>query len=299
MNYEEFKKVLLEELQKIYQGIADVTICEVIKNNGTGYDGLHVIFKDAPHQTNPIIEVKGYYEDYCGEKKNIQECVSEILNTIKQCPLPEQMEYFVSKIIDWEFAKQRVYPILLLTEKNQTLLETLVSTPYMDMSIAYILRDDTVEQWKSCVKINKHMLEEYGISREQLHQQAMDNMNKDGYQFLDMKTMITNLFGEMGKEIELDNRIEMVVLTNKTQFYGAAGLLNEQLLKEFAGDRDYFILPSSLHECIFVPVVNKSDKEQFDEMVKSVNQENVSKEEWLSQHCYFYDAKENKIKMDV
>jgi len=134
----------------------------------------------------------------------------------------------------------------------------------------------------------------------------MENLEKDGYEFQDIRTVICKIHrsnnennveksdGIKGEDI-LDDR--MYILTNAVQTYGAAGILNKKLIKEFAGSRDFFILPSSIHETIFVRVSNLSEKEMFDSMVREVNETQVDAEERLSDHCYYYDGQTGEIRM--
>ena len=140
------------------------------------------------------------------------------------------------------------------------------------------------------------MQEYYGVSKEQLHYYALENIKKDGYEFRDMKEILKKLPFALEVE-EKPEEMGMHVLTNASELYGAAGILDSDLLKQFAGNRDFYILPSSLHEWIFVPAVDMDEKEVLDKMVKEVNAEVVDAEERLSDHCYYYDAKENEIRM--
>ena len=89
----------------------------------------------------------------------------------------------------------------------------------------------------------------------------------------------------------------MYILTNRDKSYGAAGILNRELLKEFAEGRDFIILPSSVHESLFVPVDGETDQSVFDEMVREVNRNEVSVEEQLADHSYYYDAQAGEIRM--
>ncbi len=89
----------------------------------------------------------------------------------------------------------------------------------------------------------------------------------------------------------------MYILTNAAKTYGAAGILNKRLVQEFAGGQDFFILPSSIHETIFVRAHDLSEKEAFDSMVAEVNEEQVDAEERLSDHCYYYDGRTGEIRM--
>ncbi|MDD3416093.1 MAG: DUF5688 family protein [Lachnospiraceae bacterium] len=297
MNYEEFKMKVLEGLQEFYKDEAEIEICEVIKNNGKSYDGIRIKRKKFQCQTIPIIEMDSFYRDYCNGENDIARSVKEIVEKRNSHVCPEEMEQFASKITDWEYVKENVYPALLSTKENQQLLENLVSVPLLDLSVIYIIRDDLSEGCRSSAKITKKMLEYCGVSKEQLHSHAIENLNKDGYEFQDIKALLKGLYYEAENEEEMETGMEMFVLTNASKVYGAAGILSKQLLKNFAGNRDFFILPSSVHEWIFVPAVDKVAKQTFDNMVKEVNSEQVDVEERLSDHCYYYDAKENEVRM--
>ena len=86
------------------------------------------------------------------------------------------------------------------------------------------------------------------------------------------------------------------MLTNRTGRYGAAGILDQETVRKFAGGRRYHILPSSLHETIFIPA-ERGKKEELDRMVREINEAQVEKEERLSDHSYFYDGEKDEIRM--
>ena len=55
------------------------------------------------------------------------------------------------------------------------------------------------------------------------------------------------------------------------------------------------IIPSSIHECILVPLEEGISETYLNYMVSEVNKNNVPIEEILSDHIYIYNAAENKI----
>lgn len=297
MDYQEFKIAVLEELQRYYQENEKAEICEVLKNNGKSYEGLRITLKTDFRKPVPMIDLSGYYKKYKKGERDIVGCVEEIMEERKHHSCPPWLEQFAGKIVDWEYVKENVYPILLSAKENWKILRNLASMPLLDLSIIYIIRNDVSGECRSSAKITKLMLDYYGVSKEQLHQQALENLKKDGYEFQDMKNMLKSLPFVVEKEKEPEESIEMYILTNASGFYGAAGILDKNLLKQFAGSQDYYILPSSLHEWIFVPAVDIDAKEVLDLMVGEVNAEVVDAEDRLSDHCYYYDAKENEIRM--
>jgi len=53
---------------------------------------------------------------------------------------------------------------------------------------------------------------------------------------------------------------------------------------------DFYLLPSSIHELILVPVGEDRDREHLEEMVKEINQTQVAMEEILSDTVYNYES---------
>ena len=297
MDYEEFKGKIQEELKDFLGKDAEVEIVRMRRNNGMVYDGIHVKLKDAVHNVTPVIGLASLYETYGRGVMNMADCVEAVCRELKRNEASQDMVQFAENLMDWNFVKGSVYPILLSTEENKELLEELVSTPMLDLSVVYIIRKEIPGRGSGSVKVNRQMLESYGISVEKLHSQAMKNLQKDGYEFQNMNVFIKRMIHM--DEIENLPPSEMYILTNQTKAYGAAGILNKKLVREFAGSRNFFILPSSIHETIFIPAVDKHDKGPFDAMVKEVNETQVSEEERLSDHSYYYDSEMDEIRMCV
>ena len=309
MTYEEFKDGLLKGLQELYGKDMEVDICRVDHNNGQSYDGVKIMPKEMEHCVTvaPVISIEGFYESYKDGSMKIEECIEEIRGVLEKHEMPDAVLQFVGRLSDWESVKEHIYPILLSTKENEEMLEELVSVPMLDLTVAYIIRVEAAEGGqKGCIKVKKRMLEQYGIEVMQLHGQAMENLEKDGYEFQDMEVFVQKMLGresdagEIGWE-DVRNALEdrMYVLTNAAKTYGAAGILNKKLVQEFAGKQDFFILPSSIHETIFVRANHLSEKEVFDSMVAEVNETQVDVEERLSDHCYYYNGQTGKIRMYV
>lgn len=89
----------------------------------------------------------------------------------------------------------------------------------------------------------------------------------------------------------------MYVVSNEQKMHGATSIINPVLMDQIAeqvGD-NYFILPSSLHECLVVPREAGMDYKELEAMVKEVNATQVSVEDRLSDHVYAYDAVHHEI----
>ena len=298
MKFDEFKKRIVEGLQEIYGDDAEIETGVTLRNNGSKYNGIRIFLKGTGNRISPTFELDRLYRSFEDGTLNIRDCVWEIYHNRAALSSDGEVEEFAENISDWESIRGDIYPILLSTEVNSELLEKLVSTPMLDLSVVYIIRRETFGKDIMSIKITKELMISYEITPEQIHRQAMINMKKDGYEFLDMESLITEMAGVKGTiEKEIDSKPEMYILTNAARSYGAAGILNKELLQEFAGGRNFIILPSSVHEILFVPVTDESDQELFDKMVREVNRNEVSVEERLADHSYYYDSRAGEIRI--
>jgi replication initiation and membrane attachment protein DnaB len=160
------------------------------------------------------------------------------------------------------------------------------------------------------VKLVNKLFDGFGVSIDEMYEIALENtMRLFPVSIRYMNEIILSMLkSEMGETEDLQllkdlaiptgEEPRMYVLSNTTGINGATTLLYSNVLKEFAdkAGRDLFILPSSLHEIILVPIVSRDFKvEDLRSMVNEVNQNNVPIEDILSNSVYQYNRKENSI----
>ena len=85
---------------------------------------------------------------------------------------------------------------------------------------------------------------------------------------------------------------EVLPMIRKTGGYMTASLL-EQAAEKLGGD--FYILPSSVHECILVPAGRTVSSEILKEMVTDINHTQVEPQEVLANQVYLYSRLLNKI----
>ena len=56
-----------------------------------------------------------------------------------------------------------------------------------------------------------------------------------------------------------------------------------------------YIIPSSIHELLLLPVEDDKDSEEIKGMIREINDTQVQPEEILSYSLYYYNRKERKI----
>lgn len=90
--------------------------------------------------------------------------------------------------------------------------------------------------------------------------------------------------------------VPMHVMTNRAVRYGSSVMLHKGYFRELA-DRigsDLYILPSSIHEVIAVPVTT-ADSDELRNMVADVNRSEVLPEEVLGCNVYLYSREDDEL----
>lgn len=180
-------------------------------------------------------------------------------------------------------------------EKNQELLGQVPHERYLDLAIVFFYMEDEGEcRQKVCLFDNQQM-EQYGIAPGQLRQWAMVNTPR-------MLPVSFHSMEDVLREFHLWEQVggpalPMYVLTNVKMFLGAACIFYPEVLGSIgkAVQMDFYILPSSIHECIILPAIGGYSREELEEIVRQVNEAQVPEQEILSDHVYFYDKSRGKM----
>lgn len=296
MDYDEFKEEVLKELRETHGDGMEITLLKVKKNNGADYEGVSFRVKEAGDgiTASAIFRIALLYDEYVEGEMDIAACAEALWEAHEKSKDLEGLQQFVEGIPSWEITRRNVYPALLSMEKNVDLLPKLVVFPILDLAVIFVIRGKVASDGDSIVKVTTEMLEDYGVSRQELYDAAMENLKNDGYHFQNMDDVVREI--SLLDDAEKPMGTGMYILSNSSKLYGAAGILDRELVNEFARGRDMYILPSSVHETIFVSI-EKYCPEELDQMVAEINELEVAEEERLVDHCYFYDGKTGEIRM--
>ena len=299
MRYQEFVDSILEGLREYYQDDAVISVNTVLCNNNGYRDALHIRDTEGDIKICPSIYLDTLYQEFEEGSHDIGYYIDTVIQIRKDCEPNNDIKDSVKKLMDWNSIKDRVYPVLVSQEANDQFLEHYVYTPFLDLAVIFEVRVSEDEYGTASSKVNHTMLNIYGISKTELHQQALENMKKDGYSMGDLMYQMLGFFGD-GTDDEEDLELEagkMYILSNKSKRHGAACLLYEDFLKEKFGNRTAFIIPSSIHETLFIPVIDGMTAEELNQMICQVNEAELRACERLSNHCYLWDGIEQKVKM--
>lgn len=292
MTYSKFKKELRDRVQKEMGDGYRVEIVPDIQNNGINHEAICIHGKSASGVENsPMIHIEELYEIYC--KYRSFDYPLSAVKDMYQRYAGVDLGGIVADANNWTAIKDFVYPALLSTHWNESLLESLISDQILDLAIIYIIRSG-----KQAIKVTKELAKRWGVSQYKIHEQAMENLNNADYVIADMQISLLSYLGD-GKWQQAD-RLEpnrMYVLTNENDFYGAGELLKEGLLRRLAEGRNMFIFPTSIHEVVLLLDDGKMMRSRMHDMHRFVNFSAVETIERLSEFPYYYDAEKDEIRV--
>lgn len=311
MSFEAFANEVVNRMKARLGDNYNVSIHRTIKNNSTVQPQL--VIEETGKKSSPAIYLKDQYQLYdqnpCSEQmERVMDNISRLFGEQKETL--DELEQWGNRLTDYRNVKEKVVFRLVNTEDNQEMLRTVPHIPYLDLSIVfYIYLSQSEDGIMSAVITNRHM-EFWGVTAEDLYQAAKINTpEKMPVRFCSMLDVFAEMVGiskeELTDEMEEDmlqiqgneNSPRLYLLSNDTGTNGAAALLYPGMLRTCAETlkKDLYILPSSVHEVLLVPHEEKVKAAELAEMIQCVNREDVPREDWLSDHAYFYNREDDRL----
>ena len=310
MEYKDFVEQVKEQIQDFLpEKFADATISvhQVVKNNDCVLDGLTIRTEES--NISPTVYLNPYFEQI-QDGAEMDDVLGQIAATYQAHYIDHDMD--VSAVTDFDNVKDKIVCKLINEEANRQFLEDKPYTKVEDLAVVYQILMDKNAEGTATITITDNLMERYGITLEDLHEQALLNM--DVLQPYSFKGMSETIIEMMAGDIARDNGMDisearemasqmipdvpdtMFVLTNDAKVNGAAAILNDDTRQEIADKvGDFYVLPSSVHETLIIPKDAGMELRDLEQMVQEVNQTQVAPEERLSDHVYEYDAKEHEL----
>ncbi|MCD7883540.1 MAG: DUF5688 family protein [Lachnospiraceae bacterium] len=313
-SYEEFRNSVLRMVQEYYGNEAWVMVDKLKKLNRPDQEGLSILIKGK--NVCPVIYLNNYYDEWnCG--KSIEAIAADIIEVYKK-HCNDMQEFDMEAFRDYQKVEGHLFCRLVNYENNRGLLKELPHIRFHDLALVYFYASDDITDFEMKITVKNDFLEMWHITKEQLHQRALQNTrNRMDFQLTSIKSVIEDLISmkpevphgsedsdsmgisEVISRIDEDNGPSIYVLSNQQLMYGAVGVFFDEVLR-MASNRlqeDFYVLPSSIHECLIVPVEGFKDlgAEYLKEVVQFVNENYVNPAEILGDCVYRYDCSEEKL----
>lgn len=292
MEYQEFLGNVRDLVQKKVGENGRVNLAQVLKNNRSSIDTMTIL--NGKSNVSPAIYMDRYYQNYL-DGDSI-ETIAEQIEDFHRKNAKEQ-SYDLSYYTDYDQVRGHLVCRLVNYEKNQEMMLCVPHRRFLDLAVIYYykMEDDTFGDASILVK-NEH-LEMWDADPEEIDDAAMSNTARlMPYECIYIADMIRDMTGVQIEEA-CGGQIPMYVLTNIEKCFGAAVLLYPAVL-EAVGARlggDFFVLPSSVHECMLVPVAEDLDPGELRKIVCEINEECVAPEEVLGDTVYRYCCERGEL----
>ena len=96
----------------------------------------------------------------------------------------------------------------------------------------------------------------------------------------------------MGAPVDAEPENHLMIATTEDFLYGASVVMYPGFLERISGGKNLYLIPSSIHEWLYIEDRGIFTQEELTSLLRSVNSEIVSEEEILSDHLYYYEGKE-------
>lgn len=329
MNREEFNQVIVESIQEHLGEGYKVSLSTNLKVNDVKKVAVKVDSEGC--SISPLIYVDELYTQY---ERN--ESMEEVMNFVLELLFKQRITgpFDIRLFEDYERVKENIFPRLVNQDLNKEFLEDKIHREWLDLAIVYYFSFDLAtnlgdfginqdgEKIDGHITLIKEHLKIWGITEEELHEQALKNQRRI------MQAQITNmsdlLIKEMFKKAEMEGLIESGYLTkeqvqsmattlfsldrekdlfyvlNNQNHYGAVEMYASDKVAEFAEEveSNIIILPSSSEEVLLMKEDdNEMSIERLSDMVKEVNETQVEKQQWLGNSIYRFNRERHEIEV--
>lgn len=267
----------LEWEQEILKGIsnrypeAKVEIKHVVK---LGETKKAIIIMEKDINVYPAI----YFDDFNGLEAS--KACNEIQKRYEKHKLTKSID--IEWFKDFEKVKSNLQIKLINAEKNKGYLNDKPFIQILDLAAAFYVRVRSNEIGEGSIMVLNNHAKMWNVTAEMLYEIAKENEHAIITDMADFMTKHT------GKETDFLKGYQYIV-SNKRSLNGAGTFIaNIDKLKERF--KKFYILPSSIHEVLVMPVDRYSyNKKDLDATVKNVNR-TVSPEERLADHAYYFNG---------
>ena len=288
-------ELIIKELEKRLN-IHGIKMNEVTKNNGVHMTGISIPIKESLAAT---IYIDNGINKIMHAQTNVNDVVDEIIRAWNERDKHAIETVDVNGMLrDKEFILKHVHRILINRHANADRIDTIPHEHFFDLDIVY--RAFLDETRSASFLISNDFMKSLGITVEELRDAAIAN-DHDQY----CANPIYDVLKRYKPNLLLDDGIidpapmnDMLVCSNDSNMYGASVIADDDYMKFIANlyRRDFFIIPSSIHEVITIPADFATSREVIS-MVRDVNATQLSADEVLSNSVYKYDFANNEIQM--
>ncbi len=298
MKFDEFSDYVTQRLTGTFEERGEavaVNIKKVVKNNGYELTALTVC-RDG-YNVSPTAYLEQFYSKYeeYGDIESVFDELSEIFSDEMY-----NKNISVDSYYSYDDAKDNIIVRLINYDKNKEILNDIPFIPYLDLAITFRWIADINDNGLASVLVSNSDIARWNITIDDLYDVALDNTVRL------FTGRVENMFELLKNRYNYNEYCnikqedgQLFVISNEIGVNGASVILYPNILDfcaEIVHDNVY-IMPSSIHEMIFIAASYVDNPDYLIELVRDANDSVVHSTEILSYNVYFYDY--NRKTLDI
>ena len=301
--FEEFEENVKDRIKDYLPEKYEDAVIEIRHHEKINESYLGMCVWTGGNAASPVLNLEKYYALFQNGLTGMEDVIRRMADIVQENTILVDL----SLVTDYSRIKENLFIRVCDAARNGELLKNIPHTRIDDLAVTYHILGSIDAGGMSSMTVTSQMMADLGITKEQLHQDAMENsphlfppmIENIGImmRLIDMKTagLGEEVINEVRKTMDQEMQIPMLVVTNREQINGASALFYPGILDQVAEmmGEGYFILPSSVHEWIAVPDREGLDASQMQAMIKDANQNAVTPDIQLGDAAYHYDPKEH------
>lgn len=289
MSYDEFINQFTEIFERIMEERGfRLEQKAILKNNGQYKDAL--LIKSNNSNIAPTVYLEDCYHDYLMGNN-----LEQVVKATEAMVIGNMQSTFSLPPINNKTAKENLYITIVNAAANKELLKNTPHRIIEDLAIIPRFRVNMGGDTGSFV-VHDNVLPTLKMTKDEVLNLAIKNTEEQGFKLSTMQEMLGDIVSE-GFDLENDEMFEelfpveepmLYVLTNSNKTQGAAVLGCKNALNAAINQigEECYILPASCHEVLLIKKSQVNDVEDLKEMVREVNQTQVSPQDFLSNSVY-------------
>ncbi len=284
----------------------NVELNHVKRNNEQTFTALAIRKKGEYIAPNIYIGYHLYKIDR-GEM-TVDEAVEDIIKSYYEAS--ESTGVDLEFLTDWERAKELLFVTLISKKRNRNRLKDIPYREYAgDIVITYRMLVNIGGKGTGTIQVNNELMQQWGVEESEIFEAAKVSSPKlFTVRTCSIYKLMLELLEENDKNDDMMDRAELeailsegspiMVITNESRVWGAGAIVYSDALKEISDkyETDLYILPSSVHELVVVPIFNETlNADIFKKMVPEVNEEQVPNQDILSDSVFKYERETGRF----
>ena len=285
--YDEFLD-FAKDAARVVAPDAEIRTQKVDKLQGESYVGLSV----RPENSNAAVTMNlhSLFDQVQENPKRLAAVMSEFLSGLEEA-IRDIPKISPDRLMDYGHVKDQLIMQVVPVDPNREKLTQIPHKIIEDIAVVYRIDVSDSRHHNASTLVTNQMMKQFGVTPEQLHQDAVaSQMEHCPPTLRNMSEVMAEMTGIT--DIMDVEESPLWVASVEGGIHGAAAVQLPEFMDQAAENLggNFFVLPSSVHECLFVPDDGEFQRPQLEEMVQSVNATEVSEADFLSDSVYHYDA---------